>query len=154
MRSRLTAPEFLERLRVASRRGRLAGFESGNSSTFRVSAHGHPFDGELVGRCTGEHQGTRVDFDLRMLPRMPALFAAIILFSIWPGVYFMDELIAQFLPGMWRPWVTYYWYLPLTILPTPFLWRSVMAKSRRTMREHADETLAKITKETEAITQP
>jgi hypothetical protein len=82
---------------------------------------------------------------------MPTIFAIIIIASIWPGVYFMDELIAQLLPSLWRPWVTYYWYLPLTILPTPFLWASVMAKSRRTMREHADATLANIAKETAGI---
>jgi hypothetical protein len=137
--------EVRERLATASRRGRLAGFDAAPSdgSLFAASAHGHPFDSTLLARL----EGGRLTFRLVMLRRMPMIFAAILLFTIWPGVYFMDEIVAQFLPGFWRPWVTYYWYLPITSLPIPWMWRSTMARSRRSAREHACETIESIAKE-------
>lgn len=154
LRTQLCPAELLERLRVASRRGRLPGFEAQGGSAFTVAAHGHPFDGVLLGRCEPDHAGhaTCIRFELRLLHKMPIFFALIIAASVWPGVYFMDELVAQIVPGLWRPWVTYYWYLPLTILPVPFVWRSIMSKSRRTMWEHADETIRGIAKEINAAT--
>lgn len=140
---------ILERLETASRRGRLPGFERGNGALFDVAAHGQPFDGVLAARYeqAGPGEAARVRFTLRLLPGMPLAFAALLIFTIWPGVYFMDELIAQFIPGWWRPWVTYYWYLPLTVLPTPWIWRSVMRRARRTAREAAAATINKVAAE-------
>ena len=86
-------------------------------------------------------------FRLQLLRRLPLIFTAILLFTIWPGVYFMDELIAQFLPGLWRPWVTYYWYLPLTVLPIPWMWRRTIARSTASAHEHARETIGTIARE-------
>src|SRR5579862_938947 len=110
-----TSQEIVERLTVASRRGRLAGFDPKppGGSLFAAAAHGHPFDSLLVADHAPS-QG-RLTFRLVMLRRMPLAFAAILVFTIWPGVWFMDELMSQL--GLWRgdhPWLTYYWYLPLT----------------------------------------
>lgn len=145
----LDAPAIVERLTTASRRGRLAGFASSQAAgvLFQATAFGSPFEGVLEARAEGADGATRLRFQTRMLRKFPALFAAVLAFTIWPGVYFTDELVAQFLPGLWSPWVTYYWYLPLTILPIPWVWRGAMRKSRRTMTEHARETVAKIAKE-------
>src|SRR5439155_12959095 len=79
-----------------------------------------------------------------LLPRLPLIFASIIAFTVWPGVYFMDELVVQLAPHWWRPWVTYYWYLPLTILPIPWMWRSLIRRSRATSRASALEAIGKI----------
>ena len=141
----LPALEILQRLTNASRRGRLAGFEPKPAAggLFAAAAHGHPFDSLLV----GDHDAAagRIRFRLVLLRKFPAIFAAILALTIWPGVYCMDELVSQV--GLWRPehpWLTYYWYLPLTVVPIPWIWRSVMVKSRRSAREHAGETIEAI----------
>lgn len=145
----LDSAAIVERLTTASRRGRLAGFTSSPAAgvLFQATAFGSPFEGVLEARGEPSDGGTRLRFQTRMLRKFPAIFAAVLAFTIWPGVYFTDELVAQFLPSVWSPWVTYYWYLPLTILPVPWMWRGAMRKSRRTMTEHARETIAKIAKE-------
>jgi hypothetical protein len=139
----LAAPEILDRLETASRRGRLPGFERRNGS-FAVAAHGHPFDGELDADIQRDGAGSRIEFDLRLQSRLPIIFAFVLAFTVWPGVYFMDELVEQFMPGLWRPWITYYWYLPLTLLPIPWMWRSLMRRSRDSTRESAAEAIEKI----------
>jgi hypothetical protein len=145
IRTSASAGEIRDRLTTLSRRGRLAGFDPkpADGSLFSASAHGHPFDSLLLANL----DAGRLTFRLLMLRKMPLIFAAILLFTIWPGVYFMDEVIAQFLPGLWRPWVTYYWYLPITILPIPWMWRRTMARSTSSAREHARETIETIAKE-------
>jgi hypothetical protein len=145
----MDAGAVLDRLDTASRRGRLAGFIKAPTAgvMFAAAAHGSPFEGVLEARGEPADGGTRLRFEARLLRKFPAIFAGVLAFTIWPGVYFTDELVAQFLPGLWSPWVTYSWYLPLTILPIPWVWRAAMRKSRRTMTEHAGETIAKIAKE-------
>jgi hypothetical protein len=139
--------DILERLGTASRRGRLPGYTAGGGGgLFSVAAHGHPFDGLLTGRYVPGDGGQpgRMVFELRLLPKLPAIFAIVLILSIWPGVWFTDELIAQYLPGLWRPWVTYYWYLPLTVIPLPWAWASLMRKSRDSTRQAALEAIEKI----------
>jgi hypothetical protein len=142
----LTPEAVLERLQTASRRGRLPGFrgcEAAGGCLFIVAAHGYPFDADLLAAA----EPGRLRFRLRMHRRMPVLFAVVLLATIWPGVYFMDELIAQFLPRLWRPWVTYWWYLPLTILPLPWVWKSLLRRSTTSTTASAHEAIRKIAAE-------
>ena len=141
--------ESLERLAVASRRGRLPGFEArpAGGGLFAVAAHGHPFDGVLTGEYQADQGGGRMRFRLALHRKLPVIFAAVLLLTIWPGAYFMDELIAQFTPGWWRPWVTYYWYLPLTALPAPWIWASLMRRSRVSIHAASVEAIGTIAKE-------
>jgi hypothetical protein len=153
VQTELSPQEVLERLDRMSRRGKLPGFTSqaggGIVPLFSVEAHGSPFDGDLSAhyRAAGEGPGGDLEFDLQMRWRLPALFAAALLATIWPGVYFTDELIAQHLPGLWRPWVTYWWYLPLTIIPLPWVWAKLMRRSRHVVQTSARETIEKIAAE-------
>jgi hypothetical protein len=144
-----SADQIVERLSLASRRGRLPGFEARPTSDrlFAVAAHGHPFDGVLTAEHRAEVGRSRLRFRLMLHRKMPVIFAVAMLLTIWPGVYFMDELIAQFAPGWWRPWVTYYWYLPLTILPIPWLWASLMKRSRASIHAAVIEAIGRIAKE-------
>ena len=137
--------EIVERLTMASRRGKLAGFDPRPrcGGLFAAAAHGHQFDSLIV----ADHDGAngRLSFRLVMLRKMPLVFGAILALTIWPGVYCMDELVSQL--GFWRPehpWLTYYWYLPLTVLPMPWMSRSVVRRSVRSAREHARETIETI----------
>jgi hypothetical protein len=144
----LSPDEVLARLDFASRRGRLPGFERlgghGSDRLFRVEAHGHPFDAVLIGRHVSHAAASHLEFALHLRKKLPVVFVLVLIATVWPGVYFMDELIAQYLSGLWRPWVTYYWYLPLTILPIPWVWRGVMRRTRRTTEESAREAIARI----------
>jgi hypothetical protein len=133
----------LERLGTLSRRGRLPGFEQGGRGLFSVEAHGHPFDAELIAEAhQADPPGSELRFTLRLRRRMPTTFAAILLLTIWPGVYFMDQLI----PGEWGAIsrTVYWWYLPLTVVPIPWVWRSMMRKSRASSRREAEEAIRKI----------
>lgn len=145
IRTPLGPGEVLSALQTASRRGRLPGFtrEAGDA-LFAVEAHGAPFDAQLIGRRRQAEPGSRLVFELRLRRKLPIVFAVVLLATVWPGVYFMDELIAQYLEQWWRPWVTYYWYLPLTILPLPWAWASLMKKSRKSTRESAQAAIQKI----------
>lgn len=138
----LTPEQVRQRLTIASKRGRLAGFNaSPPEGMFAVAAHGHPFDGELI----AEHSGDRVRFRVRMLRKMPVIFAVVLVVTVYPGEYFMDQLI----PGEWG-WInTWWWYGPLTVLPLPWMWRSLMRKSRATIDASAREVIGKIAKEIE-----
>jgi hypothetical protein len=143
VRTDLAPAEVLARLETLSRRGRLPGFQRGGRGLFSVEAHGHPFDAELIAEAVPANpRGGELRFRLRMRRRMPAVFAVVLLATIWPGVYFMDELM----PGEWG-WISrtvYWWYLPITALPIPWIWRGLMRKSRSSNRSEAEEAIRKI----------
>jgi hypothetical protein len=61
-------------------------------------------------------------------------------------VWLTDSLMGVYWPayGVWSdqmPWLTYAWYLPVTALPLPWLWRSLTRKSAAM----AAESAAKVT---------
>lgn len=137
---------IVERLTTASRRGRLAGFERrGGDVLFVVDAFGSPFDGVVEARWQGDASGGRLRFALRMKRRLPVIFAVVLAATVWPGVYFTDQLI----PGEWGWIPTWWWYLPLTVVPIPWVWRGAMRKSRAAMEASAKEAIAKVRAELE-----
>lgn len=138
--TRLNAEQVRERLSTASKRGRMPGYRN-EPGLFSVAAHGYPFDGVLEGML----RDGRIEFRIRMLRKLPVIFAAVILFTIWPGVYLMDQLI----PGQWGWIPTWWWYLPVTVIPTPWMWKGVMKKSKKSMDASAREAIGKIAAEVE-----
>jgi hypothetical protein len=69
----------------------------------------------------------------------------VLLATIWPGAYFMDQLM----PGEWG-WIStkvYWWYLPITVVPIPWVWRGLMRKSRESNRREAEGAIRKIAAE-------
>jgi len=142
-----TAEQVREKLLFASKRGRMAGFEeSPAEGLFTVAAHGQPFDGQLV----GELSGGRLSFQVRMLRKLPVIFAVVLVLTVYPGEYFMDQLI----PGQWG-WInTWWWYGPLTVLPLPWMWRSLMRKSWASIDASAKEAIEKIASEVEGKVVP
>lgn len=150
----LSRDQVLERLRTASRRGRLAGFEAPAKAggLFCAAAFGKPFDETLIGDAKElPGGGTTLRFRTRLLPTLPAVYMAVLLLTVWPGAYFMDELIAQFLPGLWSPWVTYWWYVPLTAIPIPWVWRGLRRRSRAAAHDAAHVAVRKIAAEVEGV---
>lgn len=133
----------VEALATASKRGRMPGFKRSGDSTFEAALFGAPFDRVLVGHAEPDGNGTRVRFSVRTPPLLPWIFAVLLIVSIWPGIVLVDHLI----PGDWGWWPTWWWYLPLTIIPTPFTWQWAMKKTDVSTYVSSQETLAAIAKE-------
>lgn len=137
----LAPDEIRARMDVASRRGRVPGCHRGEGLTlFVVDGCGTPFEHHLVARGTPEGNGTRVTFSLERRMKMPLIFAVLLIVTVWPGVHFMDQLI----PGEWNWIPTWTWYLPLSIVPTPWFWVSTARKSRAMAEEDARGLIEKI----------
>lgn len=147
VRSPLAPAAILERLSIASRRGRLAGFHAGpGSSEFRATLFSEPFDHELHARIEATPEGgSTLTSTARMLPKVPVIFAVVLVATVWPGVVLTDKMI----PGEWG-WIdTWIWYVPLTALPLPWLWVKWMKKCRAAAGVSAYELLHKLATELE-----
>lgn len=134
----------LQQARLASRRGKLAGFRAlaggDGAGLFSVAAFGEPFDRTLTAECEARDSGSRLRFTSTLNLRLPMIFAVVLVLTVEPGRYFLDKLI----PGEWG-WIdTRIWYYPLAIIPIPFMWRGWVRKSRRAAHEHGLEQIGKI----------
>jgi hypothetical protein len=137
----LDAAEIRRRMDLASRRGRVPGVHVGEGDTlFEVDGCGAPFEHHLVATGTPADGAIRVSFALVRRNRMPLVFAILLVVTVWPGVYFMDQLI----PGEWNWIPTWTWYLPLTVLPVPWFWRSTARKSHAIALEDSRGLVEKI----------
>jgi len=141
----LDAAEVLRRLEALSRRGKLPGFEPGrDGALFTTAAFGEPFDHRLEARAEA---GT-LRYSLRMLPKLPAIYAALIAFSIWPGVWLTDSMIRAYFDSYDFP--TWIWYMPITVLPLPPMVLRMLRRSRAAASEHAAELAQRIAAELRA----
>lgn len=156
----LTPDEVIQRLDLASRRGRLPGFEAHPpGALFKVDAWGAPFDSDLLARGTTDSKRTRLEFEVRLRRRMPLIFAVVLVCTVWPGVVITDSMLrlwfgwynrlAQLPMFTWGDFhaFTYLWYLPLTVLPLPWMWRGWMRRSCASAQASAREMIDKISKE-------
>jgi hypothetical protein len=143
----LSSGEAVDRLTAMSKRGKLAGFERGEKvpagADAAFAAQGTPFEGMVLMRLAGG----RAVFDLWMPRKWAAITAAVLVVTVWPGLPLTDAFLQSLmwyerLMGGW--FTTWMWYLPLTVLPAPFMLRSVLAKSRATSMEHAKETVSRV----------
>lgn len=152
--------EIVTALDRAARKGRLAGFTAERSdSLFAVDAWGTPFDADLLAAATEAGGRTTLSFRTRWRRKMPAIFAVTLILTVWPGVELTDSLLK-----LWFDWYfafsqreifqiggfdafTYLWYLPLTAVPLPWVWRSLMRKSRASIHASALEMIGKIATE-------
>ena len=127
-----------------SKQGKLAGYGYADGDDSAVAdAHGMPFDSDLVIKVADE----KVRFSLKMRPKIPAIFAVLLIVTVWPGLPLTDSFMYSFVwyeRLMGESIETWMWYLPLTVLPIPFVWKSAMKKSRASAHEHALETIEKI----------
>jgi hypothetical protein len=111
---------------------------------FRVAAFGNPIDADLDARPRPVNGLVMLDFALTIPRRLPVTLAVSLVLTVWPGVYFTDQLMIQFLPT-WRAAIpTWWWYLPVSIVPIPWVWRRVMRRARDTTMTSAREMIDKI----------
>ncbi len=131
-----------------SKRGNLAGYEHDGSSDSAVAdAHGTPFDSDLVIEHAALEDGGEIRFSLKLRTKFPAIFAALLIVSVWPGLPLTDSFLFTF--GWYERLMgdsvqTWMWYLPLTVIPIPFVWRSSIKKSRKSAHQHAIETIERV----------
>lgn len=145
--SRRSVEDAVGVMRSMSKRGKLAGFEHKGGGDVAVAAHGTPFDSELRLLVKDDGVGSTVRGGVVLKPMMPALFALILIVTVYPGLPLTDSFLRIF------PWYenlmgssveTWMWYVPLTVIPAPFAWRGAIKKSKMSAHAHATETFARI----------
>lgn len=141
----LSEDEIRSGLRTLSKKGKLPGFETKEPGAIcSVAAHGVPFDSKLLLRLEGD----TVRFETRLLPMMPWVFGLMLVVAIWPGLPLTDSFLSSFdwyLSLMGSIGIdTWHWYLPLTVLPAPFAFRSAIRKSKLSAQGSALEQIEKI----------
>lgn len=145
----LAAEEILRRLDEAARRGKLPGFAAaapGREVLFTLTDFGSPFESVLAAAATAEGSATRLRFSIRLKPVMPAVFAIMLVITIWPGVWLTDSLLRTY--SSWYmslpDWATYAWYLPLTVPFCPPAMLAALRKSRASAAAEAQELIDKL----------
>lgn len=143
--SPLAPAEAMDKLRVASKRGRMPGFEQRGPGTFSVELFGTPWDRLLEGAIAAEGTGSSVRFVRRDKRLVPGLWLAALVLSVWPGVILTDALI----PASWG-WIgthVWAWYLPLTIIGNVWTWIWAVRKADATTKASAAESIAAVASE-------
>ncbi|MFG0313403.1 MAG: hypothetical protein ACF8LL_04365 [Phycisphaerales bacterium] len=146
----LTPDEAVDRVATMSKRGKLPGFSREGDALFSSLAYGWSFlDQRLICEATRDADTTTMRFRTVLPPKMPLIVGVIFAITIWPGVWFTDQMLATY----WNwylgllndmPWLTYAWYLPLTILPLPWMFKSMMNRSHTAAHESAKELIERI----------
>lgn len=143
---------IVRRMRALSQRGKLPGFEE-TADGFKALAYGWIFDFDLAYRIDESPRGCSLTPALLLKRRMPAIVLAVLIFSVWPGVWITDSMLATYFS--WYPhefWKTCAWYLPLTIIPMPWVWKTAMTRSRLLAEESARELADRVQSELIATT--
>ncbi len=144
VRTPLAPDAITDRVRALSRRGKLPGFMPQTpDGLFVFSAFGAPLDYVVTARAEREAAVTILTFLGRMQPRLPLIMAIVTVLSIWPGEPITDSLIRSYFQSYTFPgWVTWAWYLPLTVVPLPFMLIRMCKNSARSAYAHAIESIA------------
>jgi hypothetical protein len=140
VRTPLDAARARELLAAAARRGKMPGLLSGPSddALVRVSDFGSPYESVLEGRlAAGE-----IRFSLRLKPLMPLVMLAVLVLTVWPGVWLTDSMLRSYFSGY--KFQTWMWYLPLTVPTVPWVMWSSLKKSRALARAEAPELIEKV----------
>lgn len=138
--------KVVELLETSARRGKLPGFERGTGGhLFKVSLFSEPFDHDLIARVAETDGGsTHLRFEVRLRGMMPIVTIVVVALTIWPGVWLTHSLLITYFET-YRGWcesvpgLTYWWYLPLAIIPLPWAYRTI----RRKVRQRLDESITK-----------
>jgi hypothetical protein len=144
----IASREIGPRLEAAARRGKFAGFVPGSGNAlFRVKDFGGPFESVLTARADDAGAGppgTSLRFELRLRPVLAWVYLAVLVVTVWPGVWLTDSMLRTYFTGY--DFQTWMWYLPLTVPFVPWaMWASIR-KSRLRGREQAVEILHSIAK--------
>ena len=145
----ITCPpeQAVDRLEQAAKRGQLPGFSRGGSDhLFEVDAYGAVFEYGLRAKASNVAGRTTLAFSLVLRRKVPAIMAVVFVLSIWPGLPMTDSMLRTW--STWYDglpsWTTLGWYLPLTIVPLPWMWLSWHRASRLAANKQAKVQLETI----------
>jgi hypothetical protein len=130
--------QVISRLDAAARRGRLPDFTKGPPGLFTVGAFGGPFDYRLV----AQRDAAAINFSLVMKLKMPVITVIVLVLTVWPGVWLTDSMIRTYFESY--DYATWMWYLPITVLPTPWMWAVMVRRSRAAATDHALELIERV----------
>jgi hypothetical protein len=137
---------IISALEKLARQGKLPEFSPHpDQGLFSAATFGEPFDHTLTGHATSGPEGTTLRFELALRRKMPLLALGVTAFTIWPGVWLTDSLLTTYFS--WYPraaWVTWAWYIPLTVLPTIWMLPRMFRKSRAAAHDHALELIERM----------
>jgi len=143
IRTPKSSQEIVSILEALAKKGKLPGFEpNGVPGLFRVDAFGMPSDYDLVAEAVGDSAGTQLRFKLVSQRKFHLIMAISIVLTIWPGMWMTDSMLRTWFRSY--DFATWIWYVPLMILPLPWLWYSATRKSRIAAAAHAVEQLTTI----------
>ncbi|HLP83451.1 MAG TPA: hypothetical protein VK157_03810 [Phycisphaerales bacterium] len=130
-------PVVLEKAQQLARKGKLPGFAR-TAAGFSFTGFGEPFDYVIEARTSDGG----VSFHAAMHRKLPLIFAVIIVLSIWPGSWLTDSMLRSYFESYnFAAWVTYAWYIPLTVLPLLWMIPRMLRKSRQSAYAHACEQI-------------
>lgn len=138
----LTPAEIGQRLARLAKRGKLPNHVERAVDAFSCDLFGEPLDFEMSGSLKRDGERTSITCTARIKPRTPIVFWLIAALTIQPGMWMTDSMIRTYITSYDIP--TWWWYLPLTVLPIPFVWIRMLSRSRRAALEHAHELIERI----------
>lgn len=138
----LAADEIGRRMIELAKRGKLPNHAPDPRHLFRCDLFGEPLDYSMSCAAKGDGGTTTLRFAAAMKLRAPVIFWIIAALTVQPGMWMTDSMIRTYIPSYDIP--TWWWYLPLTVLPLPFVWIRMVRKSRLASREHAIELIDRI----------
>lgn len=142
IRTALKPDEIGLRMLTLAKRGKLPSHSSHGSALFQCDLFGEPLDYRMACRAERDCEMTLLCFTTDIKPRTPAMFWIIAALTVQPGMWMTDSMIRTYITSYDIP--TWWWYLPLTVLPVPFVWMKMLRKSRASAVEHAQELLERI----------
>jgi len=137
----LTPIQVCERLTVLSQSGKLPGYDDANragrfNALFVADIFAQPFDRRLIARVEHTDQGPRLVYTVRPKLRNPAIYAIVLLITLWPGLPITDSIISSYSDWYAAHIATWWWYLPLMALCVP----AVAKQARKSAAEAAEST--------------
>lgn len=143
IRCSLSLAEVSARAADLARKGKLPSHTVGPEPyLFSATLFGQPLDFHLRARALEEQGRTIIEFSSSIQRKIPVAYWAVTLLSIWPGVTLTDSMLKTYFTSY--TFSTWMWYLPLTIIPAPWIWNRMLKTSRHAAAEHALELIQRL----------
>ncbi|MGE3108764.1 MAG: hypothetical protein AB7G11_11690 [Phycisphaerales bacterium] len=149
----LSVVGVIDALDRAARRGRLPGLTvDREAKTFVVTDFGRPFESKLEGRVVprvvlegGGRESAEVESRVRVKPMLPAVFATVLVATVWPGILLTDSMLRLYFS--WYTIPTWWWYLPLTVPFCPLAWVKAWRQSKASGGKEGADLMGKVQQE-------
>ncbi|MCK6476438.1 MAG: hypothetical protein L6Q35_06370 [Phycisphaerales bacterium] len=137
-----TPDEVVAIVRALAQQGKAPGFEV-RPGGFHLRAFGDPFDHRLEATVEGRH-GSRISLAMRLVPKLPLIFLVVAILTVQPGMWLTDSMLKTYSTWYASHVQTWWWYVPLVILPMPFMGWRMWKKSKVAAADHARELVERL----------